>query len=295
MSETRVVTADRLTAEQADRVEEIAGSAQAADGVAPLGEQFLLRLRGDGDGVTHLLGHRGDEVAGYAQLDPHDPAGAAGELVVAADARRHGVGRALVAAAERTDPRLRVWAHGGLPAAAAFAERLGFAPVRSLWQMRLALADVPDLPEPVAPDGLTVRLFRPGADERAWLEVNARAFASHPEQGRVQLADLEARERADWFDPEGFFLAERDDRLVGFHWTKVEDGVGEVYVIGVDPGEQGTGLGKVLLLTGLAHLRDRGLDTVTLYVESDNTAAVGLYRKLGFVHGGTDTMYARRA
>lgn len=295
MNQIRVETADRLTAEQADRVEEIAGSALAADGVAPLGEQFLLRLRDDGDGVTHLLGHLGGEVAGYAQLDPRDPAGAAGELVVAADARRHGVGSALVATAERADPRLRVWAHGGLPGAVAFAERLGFEPVRSLWQLRLALADVPDLPEPAVPDGLTVRLFRPGEDEQAWLEVNARAFASHPEQGRMRLDDLAAREHADWFDPEGFFLAERDGRLVGFHWTKVEDCVGEVYVIGVDPGEQGTGLGKVLLLTGLAHLRDRGLDTVTLYVESDNTAAVGLYRKLGFVHSGTDTMYARRA
>lgn len=292
MSATRVETTDRLSDEQADRVEAVAGSAHEADGVAPLGEQFLLRLRDDG--VTHLLGLLDGYVAGYAQLDTRDPAGTAGEVVVSPDARRQGVGRALVEAAERTDPRLRVWAHGGLPAAVAFAERLGFAPVRSLWQMSLVLADVPDLPDPDVPDGLTVRLFRPGEDERAWLEVNAQAFASHPEQGRVQLADLEARERADWFDPEGFFLAERDDRLVGYHWTKVEDGVGEVYVIGVDPDEQGSGLGKVLLLTGLAHLRDRGLDTVTLYVESDNTAAVGLYRRLGFAHSGTDTMYARR-
>ncbi len=31
----------------------------------------------------------------------------------------------------------------------------------------------------------------------------------------------------------------RRRRVVGFHWTKVEDGVGEVYVVGVDPSAQG--------------------------------------------------------
>ncbi|MBO0890353.1 MAG: mycothiol synthase, partial [Acidothermales bacterium] len=203
---------------------------------------------------------------------------------------------ALLRAAAAADPRLRVWAHGELPAAVALAGRLGWVRGRSLWQMRRPLSGLGagSLPEPRLPSGVEVRTFVPGRDERAWLEVNARAFAHHPEQGRTTESDLLDRERADWFAADGFFLAFRGERLVGFHWTKVEDGTaGEVYVLGVDPDEQGTGLGKALLLVGLRYLArpELGLSAVTLYVEADNEPAVGLYRRLGFEHVGTDTMF----
>ena len=107
-------------------------------------------------------------------------------------------------------------------------------------------------------------------------------------------------------------LAERGDRLVGFHWTKVHGGngdehpdgphaheghghdpIGEVYVVGVDPAEQGTGLGKALTLTGLRHLQHRGLPGAMLYVESDNEPAIRLYTALGFSRWETDVMFSR--
>lgn len=295
MSLTTVVRSEELTTEQVERIREIVAAAASADGVHPLSEQFLLRVRTGPSDAVHLLAG-GDRPNGYAQLDPTDPAGTAAEVVVAPGARRRGIGTALLREAAASDPRLRVWAHGELPAAVGLAEHLGYVRVRSLWQMRRPLTprDAGDLPEPRLPSGVEVRTFTPGRDERAWLEVNARAFAHHPEQGRMTEADLLDRERADWFAADGFFLAFRGERLVGFHWTKVEDGTtGEVYVLGVDPDEQGTGLGKALLLVGLRYLArpELGLDAVTLYVEADNEPAVALYRKLGFEHVGTDTMF----
>jgi mycothiol synthase len=150
---------------------------------------------------------------------------------------------------------------------------------------------------------ITVRPFRPGEDEEAWLEVNNRAFHGHPEQGSWNLATIQERERQPWFDPSGFLLHERDGRLAGFCWTKVHEPedegeseglceqLGEIYVIAVDPDFQGHGLGRQLVLAGLASLCERGVSTGMLYVDHDNEAARKLYFSLGFKDDHTDRAY----
>lgn len=280
----------------------LAGEAEAADGVAPLSEAVVLHLRYGGDAASgNLLLYRGAGLAGFAHLDPPDPpsgtapAGSrSGELVVHPAHRGGGLGRILATALLEVaaGSEVLVWAHGDLPAAGRLAAAAGFSRARALWRMHRPLAT--PLPAPARPSGVTFRTFRPGQDEEAWLAVNARAFASHPEQGRWTRADLERREREPWFDPAGFFLAERDGRLVGFHWTKIHgaERAGEVYVVGVDPAGQGGGLGRALTLTGLHYLRERGLPTVILYVDESNTAAIRLYESLGFSHAGTDVMFS---
>jgi mycothiol synthase len=134
------------------------------------------------------------------------------------------------------------------------------------------------------------------------LAVNNRAFHAHPDQSDWTLAELQARERAPWFDPEGFLLHERDGRLVGFCWTKVHrppatgpaTPLGEIYVIGVDPDWKSHGLGRALVLAGLDHLaRRRGLEVAMLYVESTNTKARRLYDDLGFTVHHVDRAYTR--
>lgn len=185
-----------------------------------------------------------------------------------------------------------MWAHGGKSAARHLAQVLGLSMFRELRQLRRPLEPL-DIPEPVLPDGVTVRSFVPGQDNAAWLAVNAAAFAHHPEQGGLTQRDLDDRVAEPWFDPKGFFLAERDGRLVGFHWTKVhaEEQLGEVYVVGISPEAQGGGLGKALTAIGLRHLAGRGLPTAMLYVDADNTAAVTVYERLGFVTHEVDLMY----
>jgi mycothiol synthase len=281
----------------------LAAAAAQADGVGPLSEQVRLHLRYGGDpAARNLLLRLGPDLAGYAHLGFADPAeGRSGELVIHPAYRRRGLGLALSRAvlAEEGALPVRIWAHGDLPAAARLAAGTGFRRVRSLWQMRRSLRDAMD--EPRLPPGVSLRTFIPGQDEADWILLNARAFASHPEQGKWTRADLEHREAAPWFDPDGFFLAERDGRLAGFHWTKIHrpeaaqpdaEPVGEVYVVGVDPAEQGTGLGRALTLAGLRYLRERKMPAVMLYADGDNAAAIRLYSSLGFAHTTTDVMYA---
>jgi mycothiol synthase len=205
-------------------------AATEADGVRPLSEHVSLHLRYGGEGPDrHVLLLLGEIVVGYAHLDPTDTvAGSAAEVVVHPAYRRRGYGRLLVEAANEQTPdgRLRLWAHGDHPAARRLAESMGFRVVRRLEQLRRSL-DPPLLELPL-PETVRVRAFRPGADDAAWLALNARAFARHPEQGNWTRRDLAARMRESWFDPEGFLIAEEDGangpRMVAFHWTKIHGG-----------------------------------------------------------------------
>jgi mycothiol synthase len=279
-----VARLDTLTQADVAAVQDLVASATAVDGVSALDEAALLRLTDVHSGGHLLL--RSDRLLGYAQL------GDTAALVVHPDARRVGHGSELLAELLGAGPRpLSVWAHGDLPAAKALARAFGLRRSRELWQLRRLLDET--LPTVTWPSDVTVRSYVPGADDATWLALNAEAFADHPEQGRMTQADLDARLSSDWFDPAGFFLAERDGRAVGFHWTKVQERgrVGEVYVIGVAPGAQGGGLGRALTLHGLHHLRSTGLREVLLYVEADNTPAVAVYERLGFARAAVDVAY----
>ncbi|MFI6089459.1 mycothiol synthase [Streptomyces sp. NPDC051218] len=291
----QIDTVAALTSDQADAVLGLLAEAARSDGQQAVSEQGRLQLRGGArEGVRHLLLSLGDELVGYAQLEDTDPIEApAAELVVHPAHRGRGHGRALgTALLAESGRRLRIWAHGGHSAARHLAQVLGLTLFRELRQMRRSLGDL-NLPEPVLPEGVSVRAFVPGQDDAAWLAVNADAFAHHPEQGSLTQRDLDDRKAEPWFDPEGFFLAEKDGELVGFHWTKVhaDEGLGEVYVLGVRSGAQGGGLGKALTTIGLNHLAAAGLPIAMLYVDADNKAAVSVYERLGFSTHETDLMY----
>jgi mycothiol synthase len=313
----QVQRSDRLAAGEAAEVLGLMRAAGDADGAYPLSEHVVLHLREGGDvRAVHLLSRHDGQLVGYAHVDTTDPVeGAAAELAIHPLHRRRGLGRALVTEAiavaderaGRPPGRLRLWAHGDHPSATALAMTLGFERWRVLWQMRRSL--FAPVPEPTLPAGVSIRPFRPGADDEAWVALNAEAFAKHPDQGRWTLGDLHIRMREPWFDPAGFLLAERDSdgELLGFHWTKVHGAVrgtagdaphphepiGEVYVLGVAPGTAGTGLGTALTLAGLRHLRGHGLDQAMLYVDEANVKAVSLYQKLGFARWTTDVCFRR--
>ncbi len=299
-------TALRLQAPEVAAVHRLVDEVTEHDGQLPLSEHVMLHLPLGGDeDVRHVLVESGPDLWGYAHLDVTDPvAGSSAELVVRPSARRHGIGRAMVEELVRQSPdgRLRLWAHGEHPAAGHLARALGFERSRVLFQMRRPLTG--DLPAYALPDGVTLRTFVVGTDEQEWTELNARAFADHPDQGRWGVEEVLLREKEPWFDARGFLIAEEAGRMVGFHWTKVHgsdpgsgehahEPVGEVYVVGVDPAQQGRGLGPALTLAGLHSLQRRGLDSVLLYVDESNATAVRVYERLGFTRAATDVCWSR--
>jgi len=273
--------------------------AARADGQPPFSDGSLVELA-TGDRELLAIG----DVAAALLRDGE------AEFVVDPDARRHGHGTQLLEELLSRSPHLRVWAHGDHRAARALAASHGLVAVRELLQLRADVAPRPDpsetaapepettVPEPVegpapaAPTDLSA--FRPGVDEDAWLELNARAFAAHPEQGRVTRADLDVLTAEPWFDADDFLLLRDGGTLAGYCWLKVEHGIGEFYVVGVSPDRQGEGIGRRLVSAGLARLADRGIRTSSLYVEADNEPAVRLYRSFGFADHSIDVQYAAR-
>jgi mycothiol synthase len=279
-------------------VSELLHLAAVADKHLPLGEHMWLDLveggrTGFAGFVAWEAGH--GHPVGYAQLsrgrtswaiefvvDPHhrEPGGTVGVDLVRA---------ALDEVAREGGGHVHMWVPKPGPQHDAIAAANGMARGRELLQMRRPL------PVPGSRDPVATRPFEPGRDEVAWLEVNGRAFSSHPEQGEWDLETLLRRERESWFDPQGFLLHERDGRLAGFCWTKVhadhDPPLGEIYVIAVDPAFRGLGLGRRLLLAGLDWLAGRGLPTGMLYVDASNESAVKLYRDVGFTVDHIDRAY----
>lgn len=275
---------------------DVAAAAIDVDGHDPFNEQARLDVES---------GRRSPIVV---QLTRHDasvpverPVGAAilgrGELDFVIDPLFRGMGygeqavRGLLATARGT---LTAWSHGDHPAARRLAERHGFAPVRTLLHFTAELAPFTAGQDDV-PDGFTLGTMRVG-DEEEWVDLNARIFDRHPEQGRLSVADLEARQAEPWFEARDvLLLRDASGQLVGYDWVRVEPGSaeGEIYVLAVDAALTDRRLGRLLLHAGLARLAARGCDRARLNVEADNDAAVHLFRAAGFLEQTVDVQYRR--
>jgi mycothiol synthase len=284
-----VTVLSTLTPSDRSAVQTLLDRASAADGHYALSDDAWMAFSdGNVPDFAGLLGTQSDHdhLVGYGQvtraigdgswtihtvLDPHHRFGAiddACSLIAAALSHidAHGGGD------------VQYWVSHPSAAHDDMAIRFGFTRGRDLLQMRV------DLPLAERTE-LATRPFRVSVDEDAWVRVNNRAFAWHPEQGGWTVDGLRRREAESWFDPDGFLVHEIDGAMAGFCWTKVHRdpvAMGEIYVIAVDPDASGRGLGRALTVAGLASLHAKGLTVGMLYVDADNTNAVRLYDKLGF-------------
>ena len=287
---------------------ELIAQTTAIDGTPPIAEHILLHLRHGGDkSDSHLLIENSTQVIGYAHIDQTDlVAGPSVELVVAPEHRTSDVGEQLLSEAIKIcGKKIRLWVHGQQSSTHTLATSHNFEKIRTVLQMSRSLADIQQLP--VIDPKISIRSFLPAIDNQPWLELNNLVFKDHPEQGGWGVSDLNHRVNEEWFDEKGFFIAERDNQMIGFTWTKIHGAhshdhggnesahahpaIGEIYVTAISPSFAGGGIGKALTITALNYLKYQGLADVILYVDAENQSAINLYQSLGFKEFGKDLLF----
>ncbi|QUY63846.1 mycothiol synthase [Gulosibacter molinativorax] len=270
---------------------EFARAVELTDGVAAFNEDTALNLD---KREAHTIEIE-DQLAALALSHRLEDGTLESELAVHPQLRGRGLGSQLLQtlrnyARESGNGALQLWAHGNLPGAQQLAGAQGFANVRTLYQLEKPLNE--DIAEPTLENGERIRPFERARDGEDWIALNAQVFATHPEQGALQLADLDARIAQDWFDTENFLILESErGEMLGYNWLKVTPEEGEIYVIGVAAKAAGHGYGTALMQAGERRLRERGVATVALYVDGENERAVALYRRLGYSERTVDVQY----
>ena len=172
--------------------------------------------------------------------------------------------------------------------------RRGFLPARHFWRMDRRLDQKP--PPPEAPEGIAIRSFQRGVDERAVHAVFEEAFAGS--WGFVSMPfDEWATLRLGWegFDPSLWFVAVDDAITLGALAARVVGGTGWISSLGVRPRDRGRGIATALLRTSFAEFHRRGVANASLYVDAANeTGATALYERVGMRVAKRDDMYEKR-
>lgn len=161
-------------------------------------------------------------------------------------------------------------------------ERRGFSLDRHLWRMDVEF-DSQAPSEPGSPEGIGIRTFIPGQDERPVHTAYEEAFANHYAHVPWSFDDWVAmRTRGEGFDPKLWFLAVERGEIVGVLAGRIIEEVGWVDTLGVLERWRGRGIGKSLLRHAFEEFHRRGIRKASLYVDAQNeTGATALYGRVG--------------
>ena len=270
-----------------------------ADGSFALSEHKALRIEGSDDSRAIVGRDVGGTLVAYAQAAWHRPGGEGVgghwgvEIVMSPDidgAEAVGNTMDVLRANLPNEDQVAVWAFEGVVAEGLLMS--GYRESRRLLKLSAPLPLRVSVEHGSLP-GVRLGRFVAARDAQSWIELNNAAFSGHPENGSLSSDDLSERMDLDWFDPAGFIVAREASRLVGFCWTKMHPHTtGEIYIIAVDPDEQGRGIGTALLVRGAQYLEgQRGAATIVLHVEGANTGAVAFYRSAGFEVASVSSQY----
>ncbi len=260
-------------------------------------EDFLLddwrRPRFDATTDTWVVTELGGEVVAFASTWDEEPFtifDSAGW--VHPRHRGRGIGTVLVLAVERraerdlakvpagSAPRVHQSFDAEAPGASALFERHGYAPEREFQHMEI---DVPagfDAGEP--PAGIAIRP-RTEPDDPGIFTVMDEGFRQHwgyrPEPYEEWLSQWLASAT---YDPSLWLVALEGDEIVGALQGNVTDGRGWIGDLAVRDAWRRRGVGEALLRAAFVRFGERGIATVMLNVDRDNTTgATRLYERAG--------------
>jgi mycothiol synthase len=213
-------------------------------------------------------------------------------LCIHPESRRRGIGSLLmerivdrarasmVALPADTRIVLQGFTKGGWEPGLAFAAHHRFGVSRRYFRMRIDMTEPP--PAPMLPDGIELRTFRLGADDRATFDAVQDAFADHWGFLPMGYEDWRRRlERPD-FDASLWFLAVRGDEICGTSLCNVIPNTGWIGSLSVRRPFRRLGLAKALLHRSFAAFWERGQPTVALGVDAGSlTGATRLYEAVG--------------
>lgn len=177
--------------------------------------------------------------------------------------------------------------------------KLGFKYIRRYLELFLDINKIPD--KDLENAGKECRQLLPGEEEKL-ADIQNKAFANHwgyqPNTQETIAYDISLNHRS----PQDIVVTCEEGSIHGYCWTEIIDrGVdsgkekhGIIYMIGTDPEYRGKGFGKKVLLAGLSHLKSRGIETVSLSVDSENRIAYELYRSMGFEEQGSTLWYEKK-
>ncbi|MGB5924718.1 MAG: GNAT family N-acetyltransferase [Dehalococcoidia bacterium] len=163
---------------------------------------------------------------------------------------------------------------------------LGFSLVRRFLELGLDIADVAELDMVWAIPGC--RHLEPGEEDKL-SQFQNRAFAGTWGYQPNTVEEMTFRVNSSTCSREDIAVIHEGDKAIGYCWAGIsyEEGVpstrkGRILMLGVAPDYRGKGIGKRLVLAGLARLRSKGLQVAELTVDSENKPACALYRSIGF-------------
>jgi len=176
--------------------------------------------------------------------------------------------------------------------------RFGFRLVRQFLELRLDIAKAHW--QSIDQTSLEYRQFKRGGEDKL-AQLQNRCFAGSWGYNPNTVEEIIYRTTLSNCSPEDIILACDGDKPIGYCWSIIEPeentpsgkSKGRIYMLGVDPGYRGKGIGKLILLAGLSCLKNKEIRIAKLTVDSENKAACALYQSVGFEICSTTLWYER--
>ncbi|TMU86965.1 GNAT family N-acetyltransferase [Bacillus sp. BHET2] len=188
---------------------------------------------------------------------------------------------------DQLDDRKTIILSANLGAEKRAFEKCGFTPTRFWYQMKKNLENISDLP---LPSTYKLTSFDPESEVNILHEVFEEVFADHFDYHPSSIEEFQKRFHKPSFDPSLWYLLRQEDRVVGFVFCSVNDEtkLGEITHLGIRRNWRRKGLAHYLLNHACAVLKEHGMDTAALSVDSEShTDAAIVYQKAGmYVYRG---------